>query len=144
MLKSRTVSFLLKCAFLAIGFAAASACDFYEAEINDDWSLCAVDDPDAVRLCRNLGDDHYRYVLEPVMVAWGFNGTYISLKRCFEGVETFYSIDSTHTAHFSDPPYDGPLSRSEWQQAMLDDPELWPVIDEVWIGLERRHCPEEE
>lgn len=138
------LSWILRFVFLYLAFLGVAACDFYEAEINDDWSLCTVDDPDAMRLCRNLGDDHFEYVMEPVMVAWGFNGTYISLRRCFEGEEFFYSVDATHTAEYSDPPFDGPLTREEWQQATREDPGAWPEIDEHWVGLERRHCPENE
>lgn len=118
-----------------------SACDFYSDEINDDWSLCAVDDPNTMRLCRDLGNDNYHSIMEPVMVAWGFNGENISLRRCFEGEEFFYSVDATHTAIYSDPPFDGPLTREEWEQATREDPESWPEIDEHWVGLERRHCP---
>lgn len=141
MQKVWSSSLAMRCLLLALVSGAISACDFYEDEINDDWSLCAADDPNLMMLCRNLGEGSHHGVLERVMVAWGYNGQYISLKRCLEGQEYFYSVVAQPAPLYDDPEHLGPLNRNEWQQAMLDEPEFWPVIDEVWVGLEKRHCP---
>lgn len=126
---------------LLVASVTFSACDFYEKEINEYWSLCAVDDPDDMRLCRNLGNDSYHGVLEPVMVAFGYNGEYITLRQCSGGTEAFYSMDGTQTELYEDPVHTGPIERAEWEEAVIDNTDEWPPLTSHWKGLERRHCP---
>lgn len=124
--------------------SALAACDFYEEKINDDWSLCAVDISDAMTLCRNLGDGSFHQVLEPTMVSYGYNGSVISLRRCFERNEEYYSVDATHTGIYTDPPYIGPLTYSEWEAEFSDDPENWPQFSFHYKWLAEKHCPRTE
>lgn len=126
--------------FIFVGFI--SACDVYEDQINDDWSLCAVDDPNLMTLCRSQGDGDWQRVLDPVVVAWGYNGEYIAVKQCSEGREYFYSVDADPTATGNISPISGPLTRQEWQYASSEAPEVWPKIDVVWSALEKNHCPD--
>ncbi len=120
---------------------ALAGCDFYVDDINDDWSLCAVDDPNDMTLCRNLGEGSYHGVLDPVMVAWGYNGQYISLRRCFSGEEEFYSVDASDTDMYEDPAHIGPFDRETFVVESQAEPVRWPVLDNTDRRLELRHCP---
>lgn len=120
---------------------ALVSCDFYEDEINDDWSLCAVDDADRMTLCRNLGEGSYLGVLDPVVVAWGYNGKYIALRRCSGGEEEFYSVDANDTSRYEDPAHIGPLDRASFMAESESEPERWPLISHEDRWLAKEHCP---
>ena len=122
-------------------FLAISACDFYEDEINEDWSLCAVDDPNDMTLCRNLDDGNYHGVLDPVMVAWGYNGRYIALRRCSEGEEDFYSVDANDPPLYEDPAHVGPLDRTTFLAESEAEPDRWPPLSHEDRWLAKKHCP---
>jgi hypothetical protein len=131
-------------ALLFISIVALTGCDFYEYKINEDYSICAVDSSDKMRLCRNLGNDSFQEKLEPAIAAVGHNGSNISMRQCFEGVEGFYSVDAHQTSGYNDPVYIGPIDRDAWAEETEVNPEQWPPFVRTFSAVERKHCPEAE
>lgn len=134
MTKTRSISALALCLILV-------GCDFYEYEINEDYSLCAVDTWDNLRLCRVLGDGNFQGKLEPAIVAVGHNDDWISLRQCFDGAEGYYSVDAHATVGYNDPVYSGPFDHDAWTLEAAAHPEQWPTFVETYQMNIDKHCP---
>lgn len=118
------------------------ACDYWDYDIDGHWSLCAIDDPNQMKLCRNLKSGDYLGASEPVMVAWGTNGTHISLRRCLDGQEEYYAFDSVAAKAGPQYPELDPVTREDYEELIRSNPEEWPELEEHISALEYRHCPE--
>jgi hypothetical protein len=117
-----------------------AACDYYEYEINEAYSLCAVDVWESLMLCHVSEDGSRLMKLEPAIAAVGHNETWISLRQCLDGKESYYSVDAHATIGYDDPVYKGPFDYEEWLVEAVADPERWPPFVETFKKNVDKHC----
>lgn len=134
MTKSRHIPALALCLSLV-------GCDYYVYEINENYSLCAIDVWDNLMLCRPVEAGGYSGKLKPAIAAVGHNDTWISLRQCLDGTEGYYSVDAHATVGYNDPVFSGPFDHDDWAREAAVHPEQWPAFVETYEMNIDKHCP---
>lgn len=127
----------------ALAFSLA-ACDYYVHEINEDFSLCAIDVSSDMQLCRVSDGTLSGTMVGPTVVAFGNNGDWIALKQCAKGVDAYFSVKARQGSKHGELEYTGPVDFDTWISESTADEHRWPPFIKTLRWLEEKHCPEVE